>query len=51
MTVAMLMENAFIAASRSLEKSQQRLIKPLRLPLKKDVPRCVLYPADQLTGH
>lgn len=38
MTVAMLMENSFIAAKRSLEKSQQRIVKPLRLPLKKDVP-------------
>lgn len=38
MTVAMLMENSFIAAKRSLEKSQQRLVKPLRLPLKANVP-------------
>lgn len=41
MTVAMLMENSFIAAQRFLEKSQRRLVKPLKLPLKKDVPRCV----------
>ncbi|KAI5479334.1 hypothetical protein MNV49_003853 [Pseudohyphozyma bogoriensis] len=38
MTVAMLMENTFIAAQRFLEKSQQRTIKPLKLALKKDVP-------------
>lgn len=38
MTVAMLMENSFIAAQRHLEKSQQRIVKGLKLPLKKDVP-------------
>ncbi|KAL8278406.1 hypothetical protein RQP46_009096 [Phenoliferia psychrophenolica] len=38
MTVAMLMENSLIAATRALEKSQQRLVKPLKLALKKDVP-------------
>ena len=42
MTVAMLMENSLIAATRALEKSQQRLVKPLKLTLKADVPRCVL---------
>lgn len=41
MTVAMLMENSFIAANRNLEKSQQRIVKALKLPLKKDVPRYV----------
>ena len=39
MTVAMLMENTIIAAKRFLEKSQQRTVKPLKLVLKKDVPR------------
>lgn len=39
MTVAMLMENSLIAATRALEKSQQRLVKPLKLALKADVPR------------
>ncbi|KAK4701981.1 hypothetical protein P7C70_g4241, partial [Phenoliferia sp. Uapishka_3] len=38
MTVAMLMENSLIAATRSFEKSQQRIVKPLKLVLKKDVP-------------
>lgn len=42
MTVAMLMENSFIAAQRSLEKSQQRIVKGLKLPLKKDVPRSAI---------
>lgn len=41
MTVASLMENSFVAAQRHLEKSQQRVVKGLKLPLKKDVPRCV----------
>lgn len=44
MTVASLMENTFTAAHRNLEKSQQRLVKGLKLVLKKDVPRCVLSP-------
>lgn len=39
MTVAMLMENSLIAATRALQKSQQRVVKPLKLVLKKDVPR------------
>jgi methylenetetrahydrofolate dehydrogenase (NADP+)/methenyltetrahydrofolate cyclohydrolase/formyltetrahydrofolate synthetase len=38
MTVASLMENTFTAAHRNLEKSQQRLVKGLKLVLKKDVP-------------
>lgn len=38
MTVAMLMENTIIAAERTLQRTQQRSIKPLKLTLKKDVP-------------
>ncbi|GAA6044671.1 hypothetical protein JCM8097_004903 [Rhodosporidiobolus ruineniae] len=38
MTVAMLMENTVISAERLLEKSQQRLVKPLKLVCKRDVP-------------
>ncbi|GAA5848576.1 hypothetical protein JCM8547_004558 [Rhodosporidiobolus lusitaniae] len=38
MTVAMLMENTVISAQRLLAKSQQRLVKPLKLVCKKDVP-------------
>ncbi|KDE06679.1 C-1-tetrahydrofolate synthase, cytoplasmic [Microbotryum lychnidis-dioicae p1A1 Lamole] len=38
MTVAKLMENTLIAAQRFLEKSQKRVVKPLKLVLKKDVP-------------
>ena len=41
MTVAMLMENSLIAAQRHFDKSQQRIVKGLKLPLKKDVPRSV----------
>lgn len=42
MTVASLMENTFVAAHRDLEKSQQRIVKGLKLHLLKDVPRSVL---------
>ncbi|KPV75884.1 uncharacterized protein RHOBADRAFT_26106 [Rhodotorula graminis WP1] len=38
MTVAMLMENTVLSAQRLLEKSQQRLVKPLKLVCKPDVP-------------
>lgn len=38
MTVAMLMENTLIAAKRALDKSHQRLVKPLKLTLKQNVP-------------
>jgi len=38
MTVAMLMENTVLSAERLLKKSQQRLVKPLRLVCKENVP-------------
>ncbi|GAA5953525.1 hypothetical protein JCM21900_006191 [Sporobolomyces salmonicolor] len=38
MTVAMLMENTVLSAQRLLEKSQQRLVKPLKLVCKENVP-------------
>ncbi|GAA5996192.1 C-1-tetrahydrofolate synthase [Rhodotorula paludigena] len=38
MTVAMLMENTVLSAQRLLEKSQQRLVKPLKLVCKEKVP-------------
>lgn len=38
MTVAMLMENTVLSAERLLKKSQQRLVKPLKLVCKEDVP-------------
>ena len=38
MTVAMLMENTVLSAQRLFEKSQQRLVKPLKLVCKENVP-------------
>lgn len=38
MTVAMLMENTVLSAQRLFEKSQQRLVKPLKLVCKEKVP-------------
>ncbi|GAA5968753.1 hypothetical protein JCM3765_000856 [Sporobolomyces pararoseus] len=38
MTVAMLMENTVLSAERLLKKSQQRLVKPLKLVCKENVP-------------
>ena len=38
MTVAMLMENTVLSAQRLLDKSQQRLVKPLKLVCKPNVP-------------
>ncbi|GAA5978142.1 hypothetical protein JCM10908_004244 [Rhodotorula pacifica] len=38
MTVAMLMENTVLSAQRLFEKSQQRLVKPLKLVCKERVP-------------
>ncbi len=38
MTVAMLMENSFIAAERALANGQKRTVRPLKLVLKENVP-------------